>query len=138
MNNHVTNLELSKKLKEIGVQQDSEFYWIDFSQGTKENGAWSLESSTEGYNVGTYFSAFLSTELGEMLPVTINTGTRGTYSFAYLKTRKNNKIHECMYVRPAGVIAHFDAKEIFVKAKTEQDARAKMLIWLIENNLIEV
>lgn len=118
MNNHVTNLELSKKLKEIGVQQDSEFYWIDFSQGTKENGAWSLESSTEGYNVGTYFSAFLSTELGEMLP-------------EFCTVFKASSTHTDKFV------CHLNThgKKDF-GAKTEQDARAKCLIWLIENNLI--
>lgn len=116
MNNHVTNLELSKKLAELGVKQDSEFYWV------KHNYDWfELEySGNKHYELtGEYYSAFLSTELGEMLPW-------------YIYTCQNSDgEHVCL----DRVIKNVRTD---AWAKTEQDARAKCLIWLIENNLIEV
>lgn len=140
----VTSLELSKKLKELGVKQDSLFYWIKtdsiknkeyiishykFSENgfsdtclEKEtsyiNGA-SLESTGCGCcgissKISEIYSAFTASELGEMLP----------YGFDSYKRSKNDFI--------CRLFVHISF------SKTEQDARAKMLIYLIENNKIDI
>jgi len=59
---HVTSLKLSKKLKELGVKQESEFYWDSKRKklyfGKKE---WFEK-------VDYIYSAPLSSELDEILP----------------------------------------------------------------------
>ena len=74
MNNHVTSLELSKKLKAVRIEQKSEFYWRPQTEyGRTEyhlyrNGEFFEEGhNTFGRNPGDY-SAFLASELLEMLP----------------------------------------------------------------------
>ena len=65
---YVTSLELSKKLKELGIKQESEFYWI------KKKNKWKLVYIGEKRK-GLAFalikiagiSAFLSGELGEII-----------------------------------------------------------------------
>lgn len=76
--NHVTSFEVSKKLKEIGIIQESAFYW-----GAYENpiiGAFSEETVPSAYwhlyiHCGSFAkecdfqkSAFLASELLEMIP----------------------------------------------------------------------
>ena len=63
----VTSLELSRELKELGVKQESEFYWEKFPR------KWELMRGRDKYDTPKerklkYASAFLSGELGEMLP----------------------------------------------------------------------
>lgn len=67
LEDQVTSLELSKKLKEIGVKQESLFYWVD-------NEKWSDECQLE-YIPELEFprdensiSAFTVAELGELFP----------------------------------------------------------------------
>lgn len=68
---HFTSLELSKKLKELGVPQKSEFYWLRGAD--PKEGIWTIVHK-QIMEVGGYdernlpTSAFLSSELGEMLP----------------------------------------------------------------------
>jgi hypothetical protein len=64
LENQVTNLELSKKLKELGVKQTSTFYWKD--------GYLNFQPSVGN---GEY-SAFTVAELGELVmkPVNVNCG----------------------------------------------------------------
>jgi hypothetical protein len=65
-----------------------------------------------GVKFGDIYSAFTSTELGEMLPDD------------YKTTRKNKTW-----------IAYAAFRGTDIEAATEADARAKMLIYLIENGL---
>lgn len=78
LNNLVTSLELSKKLKELGVEQKSQFYWstiygpatiesIDTLNETVSGGdGWTFLE--EGLARGHVCSAFTATELMEMMP----------------------------------------------------------------------
>ena len=81
MNNHVTSLELSKKLKELGVKRESNqgFYWFDIDSGGRQqlvyiNGDSGMRE-TIGFYGHTYgkknkdyfvYPAYLSSEIGEM------------------------------------------------------------------------
>lgn len=119
MENHVTSLELSKKLKELGVKQESLFWWQHFDEmvgaGTVQKvDYWRV---TDGAYRDGFISAFLSSELGEMLP-SINWQTYKEKG-KWILTNHQNTI---------------EAVEEF----TESNCRAKMLIYLIENNIIDV
>jgi hypothetical protein len=113
------NLELAKRLKELGVKQKSYFYW---TKRTTDKRVWSKEYGVyQGRNPNNpdEISAFTVAELGEMLPHEIING---------LVTLKGTK-HVNVYLEKS------EAPKGFV-ADTEADARAKMLIYLLENKLI--
>ncbi len=104
------SLELAKKLKALGVKQDSHFKWLN----TPTRG-WMTFPRTIAGNEENY-SAFSVAELGEMLPsMTISYHqTLGEWSCKYPET-----------------------EHVIKMEMTEADARAKMLIYLLENKLIQ-
>ena len=109
----VCSLKLSKKLKKLGVGQDSYFFWHDFTDvpiGTWQIGFKGEFSTLKGV------SAFTVAELGEILPTLCLSGRNFTGEW------------KC-----TGLGA-----TLFVDAKTEADARAKMLIHLIEQGIVKV
>lgn len=131
----VCSLELAKRLKELGIKRDSLFYYqnnpyndgqdcMDFMISecfTRERSNAIINSECENDNNPKY-AAFTSTELGEMLP-----------SIGYGKLNRNNK-WVCNYSHT--VNPH--KKDYYIEDESEANARAKMLIHLIENNLIKV
>lgn len=125
INTHVTSLELSKKLKELGVKQESIFSHIDY--GGKYNVyPTDLFIKKEGLD---YVSAFLASELGEMLPDSL-------FECFDICIVKNESKYHIAYSR---IIMGEDAD---VEAEADDsnlaDALAKMLIYLLENNLLSV
>jgi hypothetical protein len=123
LSKQVVSLELAKKLKELGVTQRSLFYWSRYGRDTIPEDDYDVYFQSVVFKIGTkeieYFSAFTVAELGEMLP-------RGYMSF-------HNSLNKWYcedldtFIQP-----HYKAEEY----DTEADARAKMLIYLLENNLI--
>lgn len=119
----VTNKEISKHLKELGVKQESFFYWVKTVVNENEN--WdlrnqnpkSLEMSLQMMHINGYCSAFTVAELGEMLKAS---GRSIESSLPYW----DGKEWISEYYGPS------------FKATTEADARGKMLIYLLENKLI--
>lgn len=115
----VCSLELSKKLKELGVKQESLFHWYFHQNKNKKFELGILYGKKE--LMESQWSAFTVAELGEMLPGGI------------CQTDKINKERDpdlksyCIYL--AGDSFH-------AKDDNEANARAKMLIHLIENKLI--
>ena len=107
----VSNLEYSQRLKELGVKQESLFYW-SFIQ----DGRWILE---KGKGWGDTYSAFTVAELGE--------GLRKAYKHMGGKIRTFSTSE-----RMRQVVSDIDS------FKDEANARSKMLIYLIENKLISV
>jgi hypothetical protein len=113
----VCNLELSKKFKELDLDQDSLFYWIRPTDNGK-HGPYVLLYKDEvcwdiccGHNP---ISAFTVAELGEMLEEYI--------------------IFEFRTVCNEWRIDFGDQEAI--TGETEIEVRAKMLIYLMENKLI--
>lgn len=121
----VTSLELSKKLKELGVPQESYFLWV------------SGEFSEKGYRINPsfvdkanryYLSAFSVAELGELLPKFLE------------------KKAQLLTIRPdpeRGWNAHYIVYDFgFTPWKscgeTLADTLANMLIHLIESNLLKL
>ncbi len=112
--------ELAEKLAELGVKQDSLFDWV---QGDGEMGAgfgWHI-SRHDGANHtwAKQFCAFTASELMEMLP-------RGAFSF------KSHPFFEEVGIWTAGC----QEKNKCQHADTEADARAKLLIYMLEEKLV--
>lgn len=131
LENQVVSLDLAKRLKELGVKQESSFYWILYTKKKTGEQVWELNSS--GLRQSNWalltgirhsgvswkedwygqFSAFTVAELGEMLPQ--------DESFRIKHTTDEWNI--------------WRDDEVF-GGNTEADARAKMLIYLLENKLV--
>lgn len=110
---HVCSRELAEKLKDLRVKQDSTFYWQRFTSHGKK--VWAISNTTNGHSV----SAFTVSELGEMLP-------KGEYYETFFHS---------LEVQMTWVLPQSFKREIW-RGDTEADARAKMLIYLIENDLL--
>ena len=72
MNTKVTSLALSKRLKELGIPQESEFYYNDgelkmFSSFEYPPSGKEIHFTDGTWSNGTVYSAFLAEELGEIL-----------------------------------------------------------------------
>lgn len=122
----VTSLELSKRLKELGVKQESLFYWekrysIDWAVTTTED--LSARKYDKYYK---YISAFTASELGEMLPEDIF-GKGHIYCSKRHDTGEGS--WEILYRDNSGI-------SLLEIGDTEANARAKCLIYLLENKLI--
>jgi len=128
LEDQVCSLELAKKLKKLGVKQESLFYW-DFEntavppvildkEGFKRFEAYQ-KIAKNTTRLKYFYSAFTVAELGNILPM-------GT---AFMKF---NNIH---WTALTSYNENRTTKRI--DAETEADCRAKMLIYLIENELIK-
>lgn len=119
LEDQVCSLELAKRLKELGVKQESLCHWY---QGV--GGEWYLGDTAEMMNNAVEIShmtapqfnsasAFTVAELGEMLPRGFASHKYGNNWYSLSRNKKRD-----------------------TEATTEADARAKMLIYLLENKLI--
>lgn len=129
----VCSLELAKRLEELGVKQESYFYhhWYkknrDYEYIDHKICAEKIEEFDDGKWKLKVYSAFTVAELGEILPanledkyLTSHKCSRNGWWIFYSKFNdKDTDNNSCWSAR-------------------EPDARAKMLIYLIENNLIKV
>lgn len=151
LENQVVSLELSKKLKGLGVKQESCFYWNLRSYFNHKEKAYvshhppyvSDESEEEYNRLGSrntpIASAFTAAELGEMLPgmfedkhykdnrivwiLNLEKMDDGTWYLCYEPYTSNKRVH----------MAAIESLE-----KSEADCRAKMLIHLIEKGLVKL
>lgn len=133
----VVSLELAQKLKELGVKQESFFIWKQCIN--KQLACYQIPTVSTHKNVDNddeiIASAFTVAELGEMLPSGLS------------KDGKNYRIH---IVNGNGLkyldyVTYENGTPTFLlqgypmlanSKDTEADARAKMLIYLLENKLI--
>lgn len=114
LSKQVVSLELAEKLKDLGIKQESLFYWFPHREmETHELIEWKIIQNTGGSDESC--SAFTVAELGEMLP-------------NYFVSGRINDNYQ--------VEVPFEVPRKYREAKTEADARAKCLIYLIENKLI--
>lgn len=111
LEDQVCSLELAKQLKELGVKQESIWYWHKYQDRDWE--ATLAESD---------LSAFTVAELGEMLPEFV-----GSW-------REHDNFWHC----DNSELGENRRVWLTFNADTEADARAKMLIYLIENKLIKI
>lgn len=139
----VCSLDLAKRLKELGVRQESLFWWG--YQGDCTMLRIDKESFPEKDNGGLVpCSAFTVAELGEMLPNMtwmqkirqFSTDEKETWVIQYSHKNEGNNV--TAYLNIGEVLG--DAKKYYRKIGlrdgTETNARAHMLIYLIENKLL--
>lgn len=118
----VVSLELAKRLKELGVKQESYFCYAlkeanEYGQSLEIDNP-PLAHKTGNWDTDTFVSAFTVAELGEMCPTYMQTYKAKDYPEWYCSTLSTR------------------GGEHQLEANTEADARAKMLIYLIENGLM--
>jgi hypothetical protein len=118
----VCSYELAKRLAELGVRQESVFWWVD--RKLTYTGGRASHAPRQGS-----IAAFTATELGEMLPWGIEGGNPPYTTLKILKLQNRGWI--VLYKNKGGVL-HQDG------ADTEADARAKMLIYLVENGMLSL
>lgn len=125
LEDQVVSLELAKQLKELGVKQAGLFYWLYGDRGAELRSLESLEKSDEHWiHLVERAVAFTVAELGEMFESYCF--TRRVYSSA----RDENWL--CKWQDVHGI------NERVLYGKTEADARAKCLVYLLENKLITI
>ena len=143
----VTSLKLSKKLKELGVKQESLFSWL------KTPKEWRLVASSPELEVRSFYvgkelvSAFTATELGEKLPVIWGELLLGNDGNSLIRIYKNmgddmlvnwTVIYDTQGRTPFVKKGEKVKKGLFHQEDGENLAKvlAKMLIYLKENKLI--
>lgn len=120
LEDQVVSLELAKKMKELGFEQESHFCW----HNVKSLGGYGVYPFNEYRKLhnedGTEknYSAYTVAELGEMLPI-------------YTTVTKSKSGYMVM------VDLDDSGETVTSSDKLEANARAKMLIYLKENNLLE-
>jgi len=170
LEDQVVSLELAKKLKELGVSQESYFFWYG-GNVLREN-----QLTQELRRHEPPVSAYTAAELGEMLPYkitseTINTSypmpkvDNGTDEELFALEEASEKLRDVFKDLEVESSDQFDDgmpydikrdyhtgttmrywqdtdewecnyAVIEISGDTEADARAKMLVYLIENRLI--
>lgn len=126
----VVSLELAKKLKELGVKQESAFYWEVNLQNK-----WTLFLVDDfSPRMHPNAAAFTVAELGEVMPAKYYTQKNGDYVNA-----KNFKWMGKSFESSGD--GSFEESEMvsltMTGSDTEANARAKMLIYLIEQKIVE-
>lgn len=132
LQSQVCNLELAKQLKELGVKQESIFWF-------KPTGSYPTLMIVDEEKTEDYYSAFTVSELGEMLPWrSKRMGTMNNAEFVSTKL-VNTATHQTIWCA-----AYWDEdKDLYsgmvvrLDADTEADARAKCLVYLLENGLVK-
>jgi len=126
----VVSVEVAKKLKEIGVEQESLFYWRVWNDETVDCaiGYEDYDFSGAGRKIVERISAFTVAELMEQLPAVIETKA-GRYR---LTIEKYEPRWYVSYIGTAG-----DALESVLNRKLA-DALGEMRLWLVKNGYVEV
>ncbi len=134
------SIGLAKKLKELGVKQKNLFCWYAFEnplnnvfkESDLDDDMWRIGNARDVSKGGAdyTYSAFTVSELGEMLPFEINEKVAEIAFFKY----ENG--YYVSYIQWAMAEMHDCLCETI--DKNEANARAKMIIHLLENNLVTV
>lgn len=140
LENQVTSLDLSKRLKELGLGQDAHFMWFEFPIARRDGGQdVNVELLEDDGTFEPGYSAFTVAELGEMLPRRLDHSTDELKAAGLHPPHMLHRLvteHQDTRFMLAYICADCKGKTAEVYADTEADARAKMLIYLIENKLI--
>lgn len=132
LESQVSSLDLSKKLKKLGVVQGSAFYWIpryEMFFGRKPKDLKPIGFEIKAAQLSKYFgaesdkaAAFTVAELGEMFGEHVFSEYEHDLSLPWKCTFDEG------WMKP----------KRFEYSDTEADARAKMLVYLLENKIITV
>jgi len=135
--NQVSNLELSRKLKELGVKQESLWYWYSYNLETD----WYITKEIDDKDKEYLISAFTVAELGEMLPKHIHNPKKDTPG-----TIDGQGDLTIRWVVEGCLVGYDCLSERLKKleerlvptmmSRTEVNARTKMLVYLLEKKLL--
>lgn len=118
LEDQVCSLDLAKRIKELGVKQESCFWWVQ----SQINNKWVIERE-ELAKLDIFgesaVSAFTVAELGELAK-------------GFLYTHKITNTWVCYTSKIPMIIA----TKIFIEDDNEANSRGKMLVYLLENKLI--
>jgi len=133
----VPSLSLCKKLKSISYPQEGLFWWKRYYKTDKyfltDTNNPEAQFMTSG--VDDYIVAPTVAEMGEWLPNYIDDVDGTGYGY-HLVVWKTNNAYRVMYVHRNST--KFTNKiRVSRTDKTEANARAKILIWLVENKYID-
>ncbi len=122
LENQVCSLEQAKELNELGIKRESLFVW---KCNSKQDAVIDIQmkhwiSRYAGFVKNHFFSAFTVAELGVMLPN------------KYLSGKIDNNIYNCWQFDDFMQIRTYNTYQ----SETESEARASMLIHLLENKII--
>jgi hypothetical protein len=134
----VCSLELAKKLKSLGVKQESFFAWVYSPEPGREWEAHLISKDMTEYPDKPYLSqqacAFTVAELGDMIHNNVNEWAQGWndsgcfYHFQYGPKGAGSMMKTPM----------FGNKFSALDSETEADARAEFLIHLIKEGVVKV
>jgi hypothetical protein len=142
LSKQVVSLGLARKLKELGVKQESLFYWVDLNFGGArgslkphpmyygEQRPWDEEDL---YNEHWIASAFTVAELGEMLPDRI-TQDGADFNLVIIKAPAFPWLGVYETVTIDGEREWLKATD--VECESEAELHAKILIYLVEQKLV--
>lgn len=144
LGNQVCSLELAKRLKELGVNQESLFYWQEHLSGGQSDLIQANEPADDDYR--DFYSAFTVAELGGMLPENIlrKRFVGENVEDLYAGNAKEEQDVYFLSSSPCIEGKHWwvgyekEGKGIWkgFSEDSEADARAAMLIYLLENKLV--
>ena len=131
LENQVTSLELSKRLEKLGVKQESLFVWVEsvdtigYGGELGKTGEWFLRMSHKPEPNKSVIPAYTVAELGGMFPPRTKT------------VRHKNGGWYCNWEDDVLATAHVE-REFYTDTwdEIEVNARAKFLVYLIENKFI--
>lgn len=132
---YCASLELAKRLRELGFPQNTDFYWahVKIVNSLEEYDGIFHGQIRPGEPMEFLCSAPHVGELGEWLPTVFEYGLISK-DIIYLEIGKKIK-DDNWFVR------YVDGQNKYVhcssEGDTEAEARAKMLIYLVENNLLD-
>jgi len=134
----VCSLELAQKLKSLGVKQESLFYHAYNTaleddrkiKLKKDCGSYKTQGKIMDMGIMKYYSAFTSAELGELIPGQLRNDDPEHPIHQFITEKSASQWH-AVYV-----CAKCMGRVGSQWAATEADARAKMLVYLLENKLI--
>ena len=125
--NQVTNLKLSKRIDELGVKKDSVWWWRYETLQLKKD----IEDK-DGFPRGRSIPAYTSDELGELLPAVFN-----EKHYLYCEKLNDGWLINYKSEEDDGTYIWSPRNEkLEITDKKLSDAMAKMLTYLLENNLI--
>lgn len=122
----VISLQLAKRLKELGVKQESCFWYWEDAYGIVKSSRLENHQPRNPQGGWNSYAAFTVAELGEMLPRKLSQKLDGSEDSGYFDTILGE---QC-------VITYIDYHTI--AAPTEAEARGLMLAYLIENKFLSV
>lgn len=108
----VCSLELAKRLKELGVETEAYHYWCYHNSGV-----WDLERWNSGH--ANWYAAYSVAELGELLPNLCEVW------------HGENDGSESLWFASAGETIE---SSYCIAAATEANAKAKLLVWYLEQD----